>query len=126
MPQSMRSPPLAQASACANPACASRGGKRFCFFMCLYGLSSYVRMDRLRCLVKRALFLVLFVLLSEHKRMLALAGVNYPKGLLKWAEEIGIKECVEQLDMLYEEYREDRYRCCQLLRRMSKAANTFY
>ncbi len=31
-------------------------------------------MDRLRCLVKRALFLVLFVLLSEHKRMLALEG----------------------------------------------------
>ncbi len=53
-------------------------------------------------------------------------GVNYPKGLLKWADQIGIKECVEQLDMLYEEYREDRYRCCPLLRRMSKAASTFY
>ncbi len=53
------------------------GGKEILFFfMCLYGLSSYVRMDRLRCLVKRALFLVLFVLLSEHKRMLALEGVT--------------------------------------------------
>ena len=45
-------------------------------------------------------------------------GVNYPKGLLKWADEIGIEKCVNFLDLLYNEYKEDRYRCSPLLRRM--------
>jgi len=53
-------------------------------------------------------------------------GVNYPKGLLKWADEVGINWCVEQLDKLYDEYREDRYRCSPLLRRMSKENRSFY
>ena len=38
-------------------------------------------------------------------------GVNYPKGLLAWADEKGIDWCVNQMDQLYDEYREDRYRC---------------
>jgi 3-hydroxybutyryl-CoA dehydrogenase len=53
-------------------------------------------------------------------------GVNYPKGLLKWADEIGILSCVSQLDVLYAEYHEDRYRCSPLLRRMAASNQTFY
>lgn len=53
-------------------------------------------------------------------------GVNYPKGLLAWADEKGIDWCVEKMDALYDEYREDRYRCSPLLRRMLKAGNTFF
>lgn len=53
-------------------------------------------------------------------------GVNYPKGLLKWADEVGINWCVNQLDRLYDEYREDRYRCSPLLRRMDKLKQQFY
>ncbi|SNT01274.1 3-hydroxybutyryl-CoA dehydrogenase [Ekhidna lutea] len=53
-------------------------------------------------------------------------GVNYPKGLLKWADEKGIDWCVEKMDALYDEYREDRYRCSPLLRRMKKEGKTFY
>lgn len=53
-------------------------------------------------------------------------GVNYPKGLLKWADEIGIQECVNRLDALYEEYHEDRYRCSPILRRMAKNNINFY
>lgn len=53
-------------------------------------------------------------------------GVNYPKGLLKWADEKGIEWCVNQLDHLYDEYREDRYRCSPLLRRMQKEGSNFY
>ncbi len=53
-------------------------------------------------------------------------GVNYPKGLLKWADQIGVANCVKQLDELYDLYREDRYRCSPLLRRMAKANQTFY
>ncbi len=46
-------------------------------------------------------------------------GVNYPKGLLAWANEKGIDWCVSKMDSLYDEYREDRYRCSPLLRRMN-------
>ena len=53
-------------------------------------------------------------------------GVNYPKGLLVWADEIGIQKCVDGLDALYNEYLEDRYRCSPMLRRMAKARSTFY
>jgi 3-hydroxybutyryl-CoA dehydrogenase len=53
-------------------------------------------------------------------------GVNYPKGLLAWADELGINWCVEKLDELYNEYHEDRYRCSPILRRMSKEGNRFF
>lgn len=53
-------------------------------------------------------------------------GVNYPKGLLRWADEIGIDLCVEQLDKFYDLYHEDRYRCSPLLRNMSLESRTFF
>lgn len=53
-------------------------------------------------------------------------GVNYPKGLLKWADEIGIENCVKALDELYHEYLEDRYRCSPILRRMARDGKTFW
>lgn len=53
-------------------------------------------------------------------------GVNYPKGLLAWADELGIHWCVEKLDELYNEYHEDRYRCSPILRRMAKSNINFY
>ena len=53
-------------------------------------------------------------------------GVNYPKGLLAWADEIGIDNCVKQIDALYDEYHEDRYRCSSLLRRMQRKGETFF
>ena len=53
-------------------------------------------------------------------------GVNYPKGLLAWADEKGIDWCVEQLDKLYDEYHEDRYRCSPLLRKMNQGNKTFF
>ncbi len=53
-------------------------------------------------------------------------GVNYPKGLLKWADEIGIAKCVNKLDELHDTYREDRYRCSLQLRRMVMKGQTFY
>jgi 3-hydroxybutyryl-CoA dehydrogenase len=53
-------------------------------------------------------------------------GVNYPKGLLKWADEKGIQYCVETLDRLFDEYREERYRCSPLLRKMARKGQSFY
>ncbi len=53
-------------------------------------------------------------------------GVNYPKGLLAWADEKGISWCVAQMDELYNTYREDRYRCSPLLRKMNEEGRTFF
>ena len=53
-------------------------------------------------------------------------GVNYPKGLLAWADERGIDWCVDKLDALYNEYHEDRYRCSPLLRKMTRDNKTFF
>jgi 3-hydroxybutyryl-CoA dehydrogenase len=53
-------------------------------------------------------------------------GVNYPKGLLKWADEIGGAQVLRTLNDLYEEYQEDRYRACILLKQMVKQGERFY
>lgn len=53
-------------------------------------------------------------------------GVNYPKGLLAWADEKGIDWCVNKMDELYNEYHEDRYRCSPLLRKMNRENKTFF
>jgi len=45
-------------------------------------------------------------------------GVNYPKGLLKWADEKGIEHCLQSIESLYTEYNEDRYRPSVLLKQM--------
>ena len=53
-------------------------------------------------------------------------GVNYPKGLLAWADEIGLENILNQLQHLFDEYGEDRYRPNPLLRRMVKHNETFF
>ena len=53
-------------------------------------------------------------------------GVNYPKGLLAWADELGIQKCVADLDALTDTYREDRYRCSPLLRKMAEEGSNFF
>ena len=53
-------------------------------------------------------------------------GVNYPKGLLQWADETGIEECVRQMDALYFLYHEERYRCSMMLRKMAETKKIFY
>ncbi|MBT3872227.1 MAG: 3-hydroxybutyryl-CoA dehydrogenase [Flavobacteriaceae bacterium] len=53
-------------------------------------------------------------------------GVNYPKGLLAWADEKGIDWCVNAMDNLYNEYHEDRYRCSPLLRKMNRENKNFF
>ena len=53
-------------------------------------------------------------------------GVNYPKGLLKWSDEIGLDNVLSQLETLFAEYGEDRYRPSVLLRRMAREKKTFF
>lgn len=47
-------------------------------------------------------------------------GVNYPKGLLAWAEEIGPEKVVAMLDQLFARYHDPRYRCSAGLRNMAE------
>lgn len=47
-------------------------------------------------------------------------GVNYPKGLLAWADEWGVDKVISILDELYNDYHEDRYRASVLLRKADK------
>jgi len=53
-------------------------------------------------------------------------GVNYPKGLLKWADEYGLEKVLKQLEQFHFEYGEDRYRPSVLLRRMVSKGEKFF
>jgi 3-hydroxybutyryl-CoA dehydrogenase len=53
-------------------------------------------------------------------------GVNYPKGLLAWCDEIGAGRVLGWMTRLQEEYGEDRYRPSPLLRRMASENRTFF
>jgi 3-hydroxybutyryl-CoA dehydrogenase len=53
-------------------------------------------------------------------------GVNYPKGLLKWADEIGLDVVLNHLNDLFSEYGDDRYRPSVLLKRMVASGKKFY
>lgn len=52
-------------------------------------------------------------------------GVNYPKGLLAWGNEIGLENVLSQLDHLHAEYGDDKYRASVLLRRMVREGKQF-
>jgi 3-hydroxybutyryl-CoA dehydrogenase len=51
-------------------------------------------------------------------------GVNYPRGLIAWGEELGYRAVLDQLEALREEYHEDRYRPSPLLRRLVASGGT--
>lgn len=53
-------------------------------------------------------------------------GVNYPKGLLKWADEKGIQNVFDGLDKLYAAYHEERYRASVLLRQKAAYGKKFF
>lgn len=47
-------------------------------------------------------------------------GVNYPKGLFEWADQIGAPKIVDILDELFARYHDPRYRCSARLRLMAE------
>ncbi len=51
-------------------------------------------------------------------------GMNYPRGPLAWADELGLGNVLALLDALYEEYREERYRAAPALRRLVRAGQS--
>jgi 3-hydroxybutyryl-CoA dehydrogenase len=52
-------------------------------------------------------------------------GVNYPKGLLAWGEEIGLEWILDRLQSLQNDYGDDRYRPSPLLRRVVREGRRF-
>lgn len=61
-----------------------------------------------------------------HVELAMTKGTNYPKGLLKWADEIGLQKVYDQLCALQEKYHEDRYRPSPLLKAMADSGESFY
>ena len=53
-------------------------------------------------------------------------GVNYPKGLLQWCDELGADYVLAGLESLYSHYREDRYRPSPLLRKHGIEKRRFF
>jgi 3-hydroxybutyryl-CoA dehydrogenase len=53
-------------------------------------------------------------------------GVNYPRGLLAWCDEIGAERVLGWMSRLQAEYGEDRYRPSPLLRKMAGENRKFF
>jgi 3-hydroxybutyryl-CoA dehydrogenase len=53
-------------------------------------------------------------------------GVNYPTGLLKWADDLGAATIVQQLAELRDWYEEDRYRISPLLKEKARSGAKFH
>jgi 3-hydroxybutyryl-CoA dehydrogenase len=53
-------------------------------------------------------------------------GVNYPRGLLSWGDELGAAQVLATLESLQAEYGEDRYRPSPLLRRVAKTGGRLF
>lgn len=59
---------------------------------------------------------------AEDLELAMTTGVNYPKGLLAWGDELGVRTVLQRISALQDEYGEDRYRPSPLLKRMAKEA----
>jgi 3-hydroxybutyryl-CoA dehydrogenase len=53
-------------------------------------------------------------------------GVNYPKGLLVWADEWGVSKVINIIESLRQHYGETRYRVSPILREMAISGDKFY
>lgn len=78
-------------------------------------------------LINEAVDAVLMQVASPADIDLAMTmGVNYPKGLLAWGNELGLGHVLGTLERLQREYGEDRYRPSPLLRRMVRDGRRFF
>lgn len=90
-------------------------------------LCEYIFMRVLAVLVNEAIVALYLNIASRDDIETAMTkGVNYPKGLLKWGEEIGLKNILAVMQDLYETYCEDRYRPSVLLKSMVREKKSFF
>ena len=85
-------------------------------------------LDRtLAMLINEAADALLWNVASKKDIDLAMTkGVNYPKGLLAWCDEIGADVILKRLEKLQSEYGEDRYRPSPILKRMVEKNEKFF
>ncbi len=75
----------------------------------------------LTMLINEAIDAVYLGIASAQDIELAMTkGVNYPKGLLAWCEEIGADRILENMQNLSRTYQEDRYRPSLMLKEMAQ------
>ncbi|HRP89223.1 MAG TPA: 3-hydroxyacyl-CoA dehydrogenase NAD-binding domain-containing protein [Edaphocola sp.] len=88
-----------------------------------------------KAIVERVLFMLineavdalyLNIASAEDLDIAMTKGVNYPKGLLKWCDELGADYVLAGLDALYDTYHDDRYRASALLRKYGKEHKKFF
>jgi len=90
-------------------------------------LASEIVIRILSMLINEAADALYFQIASAEDIDLSMTkGVNYPKGLLKWADEIGVEKVLSLLDSYYVEYHDDRYRASVLLRQMVRDNKSFF
>ncbi len=91
-----------------------------------YQLGTYIFERIIVLLINEAADAVFMQVASPTAVDLAMTkGVNYPKGLLAWADELGPAWVLEKLENLFEEYGEDRYRPNPLLRKVVREGSKF-
>lgn len=87
----------------------------------------YVFERVLAMIVNEAAEMVHYQLATPHDIDIAMKkGLNYPFGPLLWADEKGPIHVQQLLDSLYNQYREDRYRCSPTLRRKAEQGEVFH
>ncbi len=90
-------------------------------------LGEKIYMRILSMLINEAADALYFGIASREDIDLAMTkGVNYPKGLLRWCDEIGGDKILAELTELKEGYSEERYRPSVLLRKIVKEKRKFY
>ncbi len=90
-------------------------------------LGNYIFMRIISMLINEAIDTLYLGIASKEDIDLAMTkGVNYPKGLLTWADEIGLGTVLEELEKLVSLYEEDRYRPSVLLKHMVREKKHFY
>lgn len=90
-------------------------------------LGNYIFNRIIAMLINEAIDTLYLGVASKEDIDLAMTkGVNYPKGLLAWADEIGLGAVLEELESLMATYEEDRYRPSVLLKHMVREKKHFY
>ncbi len=78
-------------------------------------------------LINEAADTLLYNIASKEDIDLAVRnGVNYPKGLFEWADELGLDFVASKLKELYETYQEDRFRLSPIIAKLAGSSKGFY
>lgn len=89
-------------------------------------LGNYIFNRIISMLINEAIDTLYLNIASKEDIDLAMTkGVNYPKGLLAWADEIGLGSVLDELESLMATYEEDRYRPSVLLKHMVREKKHF-